>query len=111
MNTPQGQLIGTFGQLMVAGCIQAVYRGLERMFYGLMALTGRNPCNGCPIWDNKGPGCRAFQLYHTAYVPAAVTPSNVPAEHPLAGLSVKQLAAQLGVSISEVRRRKANGTL
>jgi len=118
---PQGQLTGSFTQLMEAGCIQAENRELEPLFYALMLATMKNPCDGCPVWGNKGPECQAFQQYHTAYTQAietqqqvikeATTPSNVPAEHPLAGLSVKQIAAKLNVSISEVRRRKAAGTL
>ena len=114
---PRGQLVGSFTQLMEAGCIQAENLELELVFYALMVATVRNPCDGCPVWGNKGPECKAFQQYHTAYVETqqvikdATTPSNVPLDHPLAGLSVKQIAAKLIVSIGEVRRRKAAGTL
>jgi DNA-binding NarL/FixJ family response regulator len=63
----------------------------------------------------------AFQQYHSAYhrakekqqqvIKDAMTPNNVPVDHSLAGLSVKKIAEKLGISIGEVRRRKANGTL
>lgn len=118
---PEGQLLGTFEQLMVAGCIQAENRELMTMFHLLMAATGRNPCAGCPIWTHKGPECGAFREYHSAYaqsvkkreqvIKVATTPSNVPLDHPLAGLSVKKIAERLQISIGEVRRRKAAGTL
>jgi len=117
---PEGQLLGTFQQLMDAGCVQAEMPALLPLFFGLMALTNQNPCAGCPIWDNKGPECKAFQEYHSAsarviatqqVIKDATTPNNVPAEHPLAGLSVKKIAEKLGISIGEVRRRKAAGTL
>jgi hypothetical protein len=118
---PVGQLAGTFEQLMEAGCIQAENRELEPLFYALMVATTRNPCDGCPIWNDKGPACAAFQQYHSAYhraeekqqqvIKEAMTPSNVPPGHPLFGLSVKQIAEKLGVSIGEVRRRKVSGIL
>ena len=118
---PEGHLTGSFQQLMEAGCLQAENRELEPLFYGLMIATSRNPCDGCPIWNDKGPVCKAFQLYHTAYthavavaehaVEVATTPTNVPPGNPLFGLSVKQIAAKLEISIGEVRRRKAAGTL
>ena len=121
---PQGVLSGSFEQLMEAGCIQAENREMVPLFYALMMATAANPCEGCPVWGNKGPGCVAFRQYHSAYqraeekqqqvareVKEATMPSNVPSGHPLFGLSVKQIALQLGVSIGEVRRRKANGTL
>jgi len=118
---PQGQLVGTFEQLMEAGCIQAENREMEPLFYALMVATKMNPCDGCPVWSNKGPGCVAFQQYHSAYqcaeekqqqvIKDATAPSNVPSGHEFFGLSVKQIAEKLGVSIGEVRRRKARGTL
>ncbi len=118
---PKGQLSGTFEQLLKAGCIQAGDWYLEQLFYLLMAMTGRNPCGGCPVWLDKGPKCPAFQQYHTAYhlaeekqqqvIKDATTPNNVPSGHEFFGLSVKQIAEKLGVSISEVRRRKVSGTL
>jgi hypothetical protein len=118
---PEGQLHGTFEQLMLAGCIQAEMPELRAIFRLLMVEVSGNPCAGCPVWNNKGPACVAFQQYHSAYHQAvetqeqtikdATTPHNVPAEHPLAGLSVKKIAEKLGVSISEIRRRKAAGTL
>lgn len=118
---PEGRLTGTFDQLMAAGCLQAEVPGLLMIFRLLMVETSANPCAGCPVWNRKGPECGAFREYHSAYAQSvkkqeqvikdATTPNNVPAEHPLAGLSIKKIAEKLGVSISEVRRRKANGTL
>lgn len=94
---------------------------MEPLFSALMAATLKNPCVGCPIWDNNGPACIAFQQYHSAYdraeekqqqvIKEVMVPNNVPTGHQFFGLSVKQIAAKLGVSIGEVRRRKANGTL
>lgn len=118
---PIGRLEGTFEQLMEAGCIQAENREMEPIFYALMVATKKNPCDGCPVWGDKGPACVAFQQYHSAYYCAeerqrqvireATVPNNVPRGHQFFGMSVKQIAEQLGVSIGEVRRRKANGTL
>lgn len=118
---PKGCLAGSFNQLMDAGCIQAETPKLTVMFHLLMAATAHNLCADCHVWTHKGPECGAFREYHTAFtrttnrqqqvIKDATTPSNVPAEHPLAGLSVKQIATKLGISIGEVRRRKAAGTL
>jgi len=113
---PKGQLKASFAQLMEADCLQA---GAAPAFEYLMAATVNNPCAGCPVWCEKGPECKAFQLYHTAYSRpvkpeeqvVVKTSSNVPPEHPLTGLSIKQIAAKLNISISEVRRRKISGTL
>ena len=117
---PVGQLTGSFRELMDHGCIQAADVRLYPIFEGLMILTNNNPCAGCPVWSNHGPECQAFQRYNTAFqarlkqqaeaLEQATTPHNIPSG-PLAGLSVRQIAQQLGVSISEVRRRKAAGTL
>lgn len=113
---PKGHLEGDFNQLMEAGCIQAPVPETEPLFHLLMRATACNPCAGCPLWASRGPLCEAFVKYHSAYTPTTafavvVKKGNVPVGHPLEGLSVKQIAAQLGVSISEVRRRKASGTL
>ena len=117
---PKGQLKASFAQLMEADCLQA---GAAPAFEYLMAATVNNPCAGCPVWCEKGPECKAFQLYHTAYPrveqveqvkqvkQVVVAKQNVPPEHPLTGLSIKQIAAKLNISISEVRRRKISGTL
>jgi hypothetical protein len=118
---PVGHLTGSFAQLNLAGCIQTETLDLAMIFRLLMLETNNNPCAGCPVWTQRGPECGAFREYHTAYaqgvkkqeqvIKDATTPSNVPAEHPLAGLSVKKIAEKLGISIGEVRRRKASGTL
>jgi hypothetical protein len=123
-----GYLRGSFRELMGAGCIQAEIPLQEPLFNMLMEATDNNPCVVCPVWTRQGPKCKAFQAYHTSYQYAiykhaiselekntrkakATTPSNVPNDHLLAGLSVKQIAAKLGISIGEVRRRKTAGTL
>jgi len=97
---------------MACGCIQAENEALRPMFYSLMTLTQNNPCAGCPVWTDNGPNCKAFQKHHTAFQAArqATTPHNVPSG-PFMGMSIRQIAQQLGVSISEVRRRKVAGTL
>jgi hypothetical protein len=91
------------------------------MFYMLHAATGSNPCNGCPRWEKIGPECKAFQLCHWAYakwkfehdkeIASHGTPANVPSGHKFEGMSIKAIAAELGVSMNEVRRRKMAGTL
>ena len=121
---PDGVLGGTFKELMAAGCIQAETVDMLPMFRALMIGTHKNPCNGCPAWAAQGPKCRAFRVYHsvwreheaaaakrTAEALSATEPHNVPVGHPLAGLSIKSIAKRLGVSIAEVRRRKAAGAL
>jgi hypothetical protein len=118
---PQGRLVGDFDQLQALGCIQCEMESLRQIFARLMVATAGNPCDSCPVWTRKGPACEAFQQCHTAYrdaeresqraLAAATTPANVPKTHPLAGLSVKQIAAKLNISLGEVRRRKAAGTL
>jgi hypothetical protein len=118
---PVGTLNGSFEQLHKAACLQAELREQELFFYALMSATGNNVCDGCPVWEERGSACRAFQAYHSGYVDPelerasridhATTPNNVPFNHRFAGLSVKQIATQLGISIGEVRRRKAAGTL
>lgn len=119
--SPQGELLGTFQQLMDAGCIQAEASRLMLYFHAIMIATAENPCGDCPVWETNGSGCTAFRQYHSAYrraeerqkqtVEDATTPHNVPVDHSLAGLSVRKIAKKLGVSIGEVRRRKASGTL
>ena len=118
---PRGLLKATFEQAQAAGCIQAID---QKVFDGLMKVTCNNPCNGCPQWADGGPKCGAFQQYHLAWArhqealknkaeadKAAVTPHNAPAGHPFAKMNMKQIAQELGVSLSEARRRRAAGTL
>lgn len=119
---PVGILEPHFDELQAAGCIQCESEGLRQMFNGLWAVTGRNPCNGCPIWETRGPTCEAFRRHHSAWKEAqlrsasdlrdATQPEDKNSSNPeLFGLSVRAIAQKLGVSISEVRRRKAAGTL
>jgi hypothetical protein len=108
---PQGMLNGTFVELFEAGCIQTscdVYTDVARAFieigprfHGVMTITSQNPCNGCPAYN--GGKCLAFQQYHSAH--GRRTAQAQPSE------TVAQIAARLGISKSEVRRRKQAGTL
>lgn len=118
---PVGRLTGSFEDLQAAGCIQAEMESLRPIFVGLMDMTNCNPCNGCPIWDQLGEDCKAFAKFHSYAIESryqakveleqATTPHNIPSGHEFQGMSVKQIAAKLGVSIGEVRRRKLAGTL
>lgn len=118
---PWGILAANFEQLHEAGCIQTGadldpdkwnYIEWYRLWEGLMRVSNNNPCDGCPAW--KGGKCCAFLRYHTqpernrGHKNAATIPPGTP-KHP--GLSVRQIATRLGVSISEVRRRKVRGTV
>lgn len=118
---PKGKLANEFESLMDAGCIQAENEGLRVIFGLLMVETNMNPCNGCPVWEQRGPQCKAFQLHHSAYrawktahdeqIHTAVSPQNAPAGHRFEGKNMKQIAEALSISLSEARRRKQAGTL
>jgi len=61
---PKGMLVAQYPEAKAAGCIQAES---EELFYnGLMQATKFNPCDGCSVWDRKGPACPCFNQYHTA---------------------------------------------
>jgi len=64
---PHGKLEVTFDEAMVAGCIQAEDENLRERFIPIMGLTGMNPCDGCPIWQDHGPECECFQKHHSAF--------------------------------------------
>lgn len=116
---PVGKLSSDFDGLQKAGCIQCEHDTLKPLFTALMAETNGNPCHGCPKWDSDGPKCPAFQKYHSAATSkASRSPGKPPATQPsvnngqqYANKTVAQIAASLGISKSEVRRRKAAGTL
>jgi hypothetical protein len=118
---PTGTISADFDQLKADGCIQAETDSLRDLFSMLMSMSGRNPCDGCPVWGRKGPGCIAFQNHHSAYISwkkahdeeirANGTPKNAPDDHKFAGMNMKQIAAELGISLGEARRRKMEGTL
>jgi hypothetical protein len=109
-----------FAGLKAAGCIQAESDLHEPLFQGLWAATRGNICDGCPKWESQGPQCKAYQQFHTeaihrnraqqARVAQAVSPGGKNGEK-WAGHSVAMIAAELGISKSEVRRRKTAGTL
>jgi hypothetical protein len=118
---PKGTLSPNFEKLKADKCIQAETDSLRDLFAILMGLTGCNPCNGCPVWERQGPACKAFQNNHSAYaswksehdeeIKEAVTPRNAPRGHKFDGMSMKQIATELGISLGEARRRKMEGTL
>ena len=118
---PVGRLAYDFPKLQADKCIQAETDSLRELFGMLMGMTGCNPCNGCPVWERKGPDCKAFQNNHSAYlawksehdaeIKAQVAPHNAPDGHKFAGKNMKQIAAELGISLGEARRRKIEGTL
>jgi hypothetical protein len=118
---PKGTLGDDFYALKDSGCIQAENDSLKSMFSVVMSMTLRNPCNGCPVWDRKGPGCVAFQKHHSAYlhwkkehdaeIAYNTTPQNAPSGHKFEGMNMKKIASELGISLGEARRRKSAGTL
>ena len=118
---PVGILGHDFNLLKEAGCIQAENDSMREMFHMLMGATEHNPCNGCPVWDRKGPDCKAFQKHHSAYISwkhshdaeiaEKITPCNAPDGHRFASMNMKQIAKELGISLGEARRRKQAGTL
>jgi len=64
---PIGCLEAVPDEAMKAGCIQAENENMLQLYTALMAATGLNPCNGCPVWQEHGPECYCFQMYHTAF--------------------------------------------
>lgn len=121
---PEGILTGTFEDLFNAGCIQTGGEDPElsfarardlfyQRFVALTLATHHNPCAGCPEF-NDGK-CDAFQKFHTdksfaekapvASKGRAATRPQGTDQYP--GLSVSEIARKLGISKSEVRRRKA----
>lgn len=68
-----------------------------RLFIGLYHATAGQPCNGC-AYDSHGNKCQAKRALFQA--PAVATPDAPRGE------TVREAAARLGVSISEVRRRR-----
>lgn len=125
-NQPSGVLHASFEQLHAAGCIQtgadvekkveAAKPRFEPMFNALQVETHGNMCAGCPAY-NDGK-CAAFKQYHSqpnlqarsrqARIDLHTKPKGTES-HP--GKSIGQIAKDLGISKSEVRRRKLAGTL
>jgi len=113
-------LVAPFASLHQLGCIQtgadvhenvfAAAKKFGPLYAALYQATHGNPCCGCPGFNNGK--CRAYLAFNTD----AQRPTKLPAtvasnsdKYP--GMSVKQIAAKLGVSMSEVRRRKHAGSL
>lgn len=68
------------------------------MFYGLYLVTGGDPCTtGCAYFN--GGKCPAY---------LALTKPSVTATSPQ-GETVREAAARLGLSISEIRRKRKQG--
>jgi hypothetical protein len=114
IGTPK--LDASFEDLHAAGCIQtgadtqtdlnAARKQFGGMWAGLMRYTAMNPCQGCPAFNNGR--CAAFRQYNTGAKSTPVPPPDN--KHP-SGLSMRQIAEKLGISLSEARRRKVQGTL
>lgn len=118
---PAGELRADFDQLHAAGCIQTgadVHKDLAvakeqfaRIFELLVRETAGNLCKGCPALDG---GCEAHRRYFKPEVTKerlkkdATKPPGTK-DHP--GKSVATIAAELGISKNEVRRRKVAGLL
>ena len=117
---PVGCLRCDFDGLKKAGCIQCETDDLKPMFFALMMATLWNPCYGCPVWRDKGDQCEAFRRFHSAWhdkqlerdrrIVSATGPCQKNGEK-WEGYSVAKIAEELGLSKSEVRRRKVAGTL
>lgn len=125
-NAPRGTLTGTFEELHSQGCIQTgtdVYSDIKeaathflRLFSALKIATNGNLCDGCPAF-NYG-NCKAFKKYHSSEIQktldgicSAVNATTPPGTAKYPGMSVRQIAEKLGISIGEVRRRKQAGLL
>ena len=134
-----GRLNGTFEELHAAGCIQTgadvhpdladALKNFGSMFLMLLGLCGNNPCDGCPnagafTFKHDRPTrideveCKAFQAYHSMALSDATTrrtrleaATSPPGTNMYPGMSVAQIAKELGVSKSEVRRRKQAGLI
>ena len=114
---PAGRLVATFDEMHEAGCIQAEFPGCRIMFSFLMIELDGNPCDGCPVWDEKGQDCEAHQKHHSSFIGQqidkrlALEATTKPANNKYPGMNMKQIAAYLGVSLNQARKRKREGTL
>lgn len=79
-----------------AGCELATPFG---SFFAIYQMSNGQPCNGC-AYDAHGSSCKAKKTLFSTPTQAKLNPANVPTE------TVREQAARLGISISEVRRRK-----
>lgn len=90
------------------------------MFLGIYDATGGDPCNGCGYYQNGT--CPAYRkLFKEVANVSTATRDKLLAEgaSPVAKVSVstaptetvREQAARLGISISEVRRRRKQGDL
>lgn len=119
-------LLGSFDELHAAGCIQTgadipltlvdAKIKMEPMYHALQVATGNVICDGCPAY-NYGL-CKAFRQYYSSQtirrevgieVERQATEAPGTAKYP--GMSIKAIAAELGISMGEVRRRKMEGTI
>jgi len=113
-------LVATFSQLHEMGCIQTgadvhddvrvAEKRMGGLFAAVVGLSHGNPCPGCPAL--QGGKCRAYLAFNTgASKPIVVPPTVASNSLNYPGMSVRQIAEKLGVSMNEVRRRKLAGTL
>ena len=63
----EGRLNASFEDALHSDCIQAETTEDRLRFYGLLSATSGKLCNGCPVWIGRGPECKAFQKFHTAF--------------------------------------------
>lgn len=68
-----------------------------QIFAAVYSLSNRLPCKGCG-YDGHGQKCKAKTELFRSVIPA--TPLHAPQE------TVRETAARLNISISEVRRRR-----
>ena len=128
-----GILHATLEQAFESGCIQAggdpsgdqqTLVPQAQMYSMLMAVTLRNPCQQCPLitmrhYDSfRQVECKCFRQYHSMCIEAQrkgeasiINATTPPGTRTYPGLSIAQIAEKLGVSKSEVRRRKAVGEI
>ena len=110
-----------FEDLFEAGCIQthsdrfdnvddAINEGAREYFFHIMQATFNNPCSGCPVTKEN---CKAYLTYHSepGKLKCEASARHAKATTPPGGETVAQIAARLGISKNEVRRRKVSGTL
>lgn len=73
------------------------------VFYGIHNATAGDPCKTGCAYFNDGK-CPAYRKHHTDFKKPDGSP-KAPEK------TIKQWATELGISVSEVRRRKANNAL
>ena len=128
-NYPEGRILGTFEMLHRAHCIQTGWDQHEElndaehhfgeMFRALMLETEGNICKGCPVLNDGA--CKAYQTFHSQAISdrkaeqmrreERLNATKPPGTDKYPGMSIRQIANELGISKGEVRRRKQAGIL